>query len=91
MSTILPISDRGERTLLRELTHRINNELLSSINTVSAAAVRADNTEVKVALGNVVELLQQQADLHRILAIPDCDELADVAQYIRKLGRTMSR
>jgi two-component sensor histidine kinase len=91
MSTILPVSDRGESTLLHELTHRINNELLSSINTVSVAAVRADNPEVKVALGKVVEMLQQQADLHRILALPDSDELVDVAEYIRKLGRTMSR
>ena len=41
---------REERTLLRELTHRISNELVSSISIVSAAAVRADNPEVKVAL-----------------------------------------
>lgn len=91
MTTSLRIPDPDEGTLLRELTHRINNELVSSINTVTAAAVRADNPEVKVALSNVVELLQQHADLHRILAVPDSDELVDAAEYIRKLGLAVSR
>ena len=33
----------GERVLLRELNHRINNEFTSAINFVSVAAVRADH------------------------------------------------
>jgi two-component sensor histidine kinase len=48
--------DLNERILVRELTHRINNQLTSAINVVTAAAVRADHLEAKVALGNVVEL-----------------------------------
>ena len=80
-----------ETTLLRELNHRINNELLSSINTITAAAVRADNPEVKVALSNVIELLQQHAELHRILALPDSNELVDAAECIRKLALAVSR
>jgi two-component sensor histidine kinase len=91
VTTFLRIPDRDESTLLRELTHRINNELASSINAVSAAAVRTDNPEVKAALSDVVYLLQQHADLHRILAIPDSDELVDAAEYIRKLGLAVSR
>ena len=87
----MPIHDRDEQTLLRELTHRIRNELVSSINIVSAAAVRAENPEVKVALSNVVELLQQHADVQRFLTIPDRDGLVDAAEYIRKLGSAMSR
>jgi two-component sensor histidine kinase len=85
------LPDRDERTLLRELNHRMKNELASTINIVCAAAVRAEKPEVKVALSNVVELLQQRADLHRILAIPDSDELVDAAQYFRKLGVALSR
>jgi two-component sensor histidine kinase len=80
-----------ETTLLRELNHRINNELLSSINTITAAAVRADNPEVKVALSNVIELLQQHAELHRILALPDSNELVDAAECIRRLALAVSR
>jgi two-component sensor histidine kinase len=91
MTALTPVPDRDERTLLRELTHRISNELVSSISIVSAAAVRADNPEVKFALSNVVDLLQQHADLHRVLTIPNRDGLVDAAEYIRKLGLAMSR
>lgn len=49
-------------SLARELRHQIRNELLSSINIVSAAGVRAENPEVKPALVNVVELLERHAD-----------------------------
>ena len=87
MTTFAPVHDRDEQTLLRELTHRICNELASSINIVSAAAVRTENPEVKIALSNVVELLQQHADVHRFLTIPDRDGLVDAAEYIRMLGR----
>ena len=46
--------DLNERILVRELTHRINNQLTSAINVVTAAAVRTDHLEAKAALGNVV-------------------------------------
>jgi two-component sensor histidine kinase len=91
VTTFLPIQDRDERTLLRELTHRIHGDLISSINIVSAAAVRTENPEVKVALSNVVEWLEQHADVHRVLTIPDRDGLVDAAEYIRKLGFAMRR
>ena len=91
MTAYVPIPSQDERMLLRELTHRMSSELVSSINVLSAAAVRTDNAEVKVALSNVVELLQQHADLHRILTIPDRDGLVDAAEFIRKLGLAMSR
>ena len=83
--------DLNERTLVRELTHRINNQLASAIDVVTAAAVRADNPEAKVALGNVVELLQEQANVHRVLAVPEGDSLVDAAQYLRRLGPAWSR
>jgi two-component sensor histidine kinase len=91
VTACVPIPSQDERMLLRELTHRMSSELVSSINVLSAAAVRTDNAEVKVALSNVVELLQQHADLHRILTIPDRDGLVDAAEFIRKLGLAMSR
>jgi two-component sensor histidine kinase len=91
VTTFVPIQDRDEQMLLRELTHRIRNELVSSINIVSAAAVRTENPEVKVALSNIVELLEQHADVRRLLTIPDRDGLVDATEYIRKLGSAMSR
>jgi two-component sensor histidine kinase len=83
--------DLNDRILVRELTHRINNQLTSAINVVTAAAVRADHPEAKVALGNVVELLQEQANVHRVLAIPEDDALVDAAQYLRRLCLTITR
>jgi two-component sensor histidine kinase len=83
--------DLNERTLVRELTHRIDNQLAAAIDVVTVAAVRADNPEVKVALGDVVELLQEQANLHRVLAIPEGDALVDAAQYLRKLCLATTR
>jgi hypothetical protein len=48
-----------DQTLLRELTHRIRNELVSSINIVSAAAVR----KTAKALGlNIPDKLLALAD-----------------------------
>jgi two-component sensor histidine kinase len=83
--------DLKERILVHELTHRINNQLTSAINVMTAAAVRADHVETKVALGNVVELLQEQVNVHRVLAIPEDDALVDAAQYLRGLLLSITR
>ena len=80
-----------ERTLLLELNHRINNELASVINLVSAAAVRADNSEVKAALSDIVELLHEHAEVHRALKMPSRDTLIDAADHLAKLCFAMSR
>jgi two-component sensor histidine kinase len=83
--------DLNERTLVRELTHRVNNQLASAIDVVTAAAVRAEHPEAKVALGNVADLLQEQADVHRVLTIPEGDALVDAAQYLRQLCLATTR
>jgi two-component sensor histidine kinase len=71
--------------LLRELNHRIKNELTSAIYTVSAQAVQSDNVAVKAALLDVVELLHQCADVHRALRMPDQGGLTDAARYLQQL------
>jgi two-component sensor histidine kinase len=83
--------DLKERILLRELNHRINNELASVIGVVSTGAVLADSAEVKAALSSVVELLHKYADVHHALATPVTGALVDAAEYLRKLGLAMSR
>ena len=57
--------------LLRELNHRIMNELTCAISAVSAKAVRSDSAAVKAALLDVVDLLHRCADVHRALRMPD--------------------
>ena len=71
--------------LLRELNHRIKNELTSNIYAVSAKAVRSDSVAVKAALLDVVELLHQCADVHRALHMTDQGRLTDAARYLQQL------
>jgi two-component sensor histidine kinase len=71
--------------LLRELNHRIRNELNSAIYAVSAKAVESDSVAVKVALLDVVDLLHQCADVHRALHMPDQGHLTDAARYLQQL------
>ena len=80
-----------QHTLLLELHHRVSNEFASAINLISVAAVRTDNVEAKTALGDVVELLHQYADVHRALRVPDRDIVIDAGEYLRTLCRSMSR
>jgi len=78
-------------TLLRELNHRIENQFSSAINLISAEAVRAEGTEAKAGLSNVVELLNGYADVHRALLKPKNDALVDAAIYLRKLCCALRR
>src|SRR3984893_16348571 len=84
-------ADLDELTLVREFTPRINTQLASAIDRVTAAAVRADTLEAKVALGNVADLLREQANVHRVLEIPEGNALVDAAHYLRSLCLATTR
>jgi two-component sensor histidine kinase len=71
--------------LLRELDHRIKNELTSAICAVSAKAVQSASVAAKAALLDVVDLLHQWADVHRALHMPDHGYLTDAARYLQRL------
>jgi two-component sensor histidine kinase len=71
--------------LLRELDHRIKNELTSAICAVSVKAVESDSVAVKAALLDVVECLHRWADVHRALHMPDQGRLTDAARYLQQL------
>jgi two-component sensor histidine kinase len=71
--------------LLRELNHRIRNELTSAIRAVSAKAVQSDSVAVKAALLEVVDRLHQWADVHRALHMPDRGRLTDAASYLQQV------
>jgi two-component sensor histidine kinase len=77
--------------LLRELNHRINNELTCAICSVSVKAMRSDNVAVKAALLDVVDLLHQCADVHRALHMPDHGRLTDAARYLQQLCFSIKR
>jgi two-component sensor histidine kinase len=82
---IAPIPNPDGSLLLRELNHRINNELTSAICVVSVKAVQSDSAAVKAALLEVVDLLHQCADVHRALHIANQGRLTDAARYLQQV------
>jgi two-component sensor histidine kinase len=85
------LTDAGEFLLLREMTHRINNELTSTISLISLLAARSDNRDVKVALTGVSEHLFDHARIYRALQMPTADRWTDATAYLRELCRSISR
>jgi two-component sensor histidine kinase len=82
-------SDEG--LLLRELTHRINNEFAAIISTISLAAARSPHREVRVALNQAIETLDNYAAVHRCLGAPNPGARVDVAEYLGDLCDAMTR
>jgi two-component sensor histidine kinase len=82
---IVQLPNLDGSALLRELDHRIKNELTSAIYAVSAKAVQSDNVAAKAALLDVVDFLHQWADVHRALHMPDQGRLIDAVRYLQQL------
>ena len=88
---VVRLPNPDESLLLRELNHRINNELTSVICTVSAKAVQSDSVAVKAALLDVVDLLHQSADVHRALRMPDPGRFTDASRYLQQLSFSVTK
>jgi two-component sensor histidine kinase len=84
-----PVSN--EHLLVRELTHRISNELSSLIGHVSLAASRSPSEETKAVLSDVMSLLHRYADVHRALQMPTFSTVIDASGYIRALCQSITR
>jgi two-component sensor histidine kinase len=80
-----------ELLLLRELTHRINNELTSTIGFISLVAARSTNCGARLALSEVIEHLHDHAHLYRILRMPTKNRLINATSYLRNLCQAISR
>jgi two-component sensor histidine kinase len=87
----LLIEYTDEHLLVREITHRVNNELASAIALVALSAKRAETDEVKVALSGIMELLCNFARVHRALEMPANDAALDASAYLRDLCQSISR
>jgi two-component sensor histidine kinase len=77
--------------LLREITHRVNNEFASAIQVVSFAAAKSPDSNVKAALAEVIEQLHNYARVHRALQMPAGNDCVDASAYLRNLCRSVSR
>src|SRR5258705_8816891 len=78
------VSDEA-RLLLREFSHRINNEFASAIGVISIAAARSADDEAKVALAAVRDRMQNYALVHHALQMPKDVSCIDAAAYLRQL------
>jgi two-component sensor histidine kinase len=85
------VTDVAEFLLLREITHRINNELTSTISLISVIVARSDNRDVKAALTGVIEHLYDHARIYRALQMPTTDRWIDATAYLRELCQSISR
>ena len=81
----------AEHLLLRELTHRINNELAATIGFVRLSAARSGDDNVKVALAGVIQHLTDSARIYRALQMPADDGWIDARAYLRELCESISR
>lgn len=77
--------------LLREFSHRINNEFASAIAIVSIASARTESDVAKTALNTVRDQLHSYAEVHRALAMPELNRQIDAADAIARLCRAMSQ
>ena len=77
--------------LVRELAHRINNELALIIGCATLTAARSTNDEVKTALAAVTRLLHHCADVNKALEMPTHSTVVDVSDYIRVLCQSIRR
>jgi two-component sensor histidine kinase len=80
----------AERLLLREISHRINNELASAISLVSVTASRCNSNETRTALVAVRDRLESFARVHYSLQMPDYTTTIDLAAYMQQLCRAIS-
>jgi two-component sensor histidine kinase len=77
--------------LMRELSHRINNEFTSAISVISLTAARSGSSEVKAALSYVSDCLHRYADVHRTLQMPEYHTCVNAALYLQQLCLSISR
>jgi two-component sensor histidine kinase len=80
-----------EELLLRELTHRMNNELASAIAVVGLAASRAKNDEAKGILSSVVARLHCYARINRFLELPSHDTRINATLQLEQLCKSISQ
>jgi two-component sensor histidine kinase len=77
------------RLLLREFSHRINNEFASAIGMISVVAGYLSNGEAKAALAAVEDQLHNYARVHHVLQMPEHSSRIDAAAYLRQLCRAI--
>ena len=79
-----------EQLLLRELSHRITNELAAAISVISLAAARCNSEEAQKALEAVQDRLRSYAHVQNSLQMPEQDICIDATPYLTRLCQAIS-
>src|ERR1700751_1541931 len=79
------------RLLLREFTHRINNEFATAISVIAVAAARSRHHEVRAGRAAVEHHLECCAQMHHALQAPEGGTCIDAAAYLREVCCAISR
>jgi two-component sensor histidine kinase len=82
-------SRHTERLILRELTHRVSNELAAVTALVAAARTRPGNAQE--TLLRVQGALEAFASVQRLLYVPDTITCVDGCAYVRQLCGALTR
>jgi two-component sensor histidine kinase len=77
--------------LLHEYCHRINNEFALAISAISLAAARSTTVETKCTLAAVIDQLENYAQVHHALQMPEHNTRINACTYLRKLCRAISK
>jgi two-component sensor histidine kinase len=77
--------------LVRELLHRIHNDFTSLISTAMCASLNVVEPQARTAIAAIVDAIYAHAHVYRLLQIPECDVIIDVAAYMKDLGIAISR
>ncbi|WP_424631791.1 sensor histidine kinase [Bradyrhizobium sp. SYSU BS000235] len=80
-----------EHLLVREFTHRVNNEFTSVIGLAGSIANRSTSHEVKSAIAQLTTVLHCFAEVHRALQMPSHSLEIDASAYVSALCHSLKR
>jgi two-component sensor histidine kinase len=83
-TTVRP-SGGSERLLLRELAHRLTNELTAAVGLIDLASLRAGTTDARQTLEAVRESVASFARVHQALHAPRLHTQMDARLYLGRL------
>jgi len=76
---------------IAEMEHRVANEYALAVASISLAAARSSDAEVKATLGGAAQRLRDHANVHRTLQAPLEPGPMDLSVYLRGLLDALAR
>ena len=76
---------------IAEMEHRVANEYALAVASISLAAAKSEDADVKAALRGAADRLRDYAKVHRALQAPVTTGLMDLAGYLNTLFQALAR